>query len=169
MGCIGWSDKALALINEFTSHNICSALVILSEMDKEYQETTLHEYLDEMEVPRSKSIPVIFRVGNPASITSLQKVSASTASAILVLSDDSNNADISDAITSRVILSLKGLKEGLSGHIVAEMRYNEGLAIPITSKRSLSVKVYLTFDLFGAAHSEMWTTRNWSLFQGVKT
>jgi hypothetical protein len=46
----GWSEKALMLINEFMSHDVCSSLVVLSEMEKEYKETALLEYLDEMDV-----------------------------------------------------------------------------------------------------------------------
>jgi hypothetical protein len=38
------------LINEFMSHDVCSSLVLLSEMDKEFKETALLEYLDEMDV-----------------------------------------------------------------------------------------------------------------------
>jgi Trk K+ transport system NAD-binding subunit len=145
---LGWSDKALTLINEFTSHDICTSIVVLSEMDKEEQETTLHEYLEEMGTTRKKKIRIIFRFGNPASITSLQKVSAGTAAAVIILSEDSDNSDISDAITLRIVLSLKGLKQGLKGHIVAEMRDvdNEEL---VTFSGGDDIKMVNSHDLSG--------------------
>ena len=61
-------------------------------------------------------------MGNPASSTVLHKVSAPTALGIVVLSEDHEDPYISDAITLRTVMALVHLKDGLEGHIVAEMR-----------------------------------------------
>jgi hypothetical protein len=46
----GWSNKALILINELSTHNICDKIVVLSEMDKEILEQTVIEFYEDMMV-----------------------------------------------------------------------------------------------------------------------
>ena len=47
---LGWSSKALILINELATHNICDKIVVLSEMDKAILEQTLEEFYEDREV-----------------------------------------------------------------------------------------------------------------------
>merc|ERR1711871_1101411 len=73
-----------------------------------------------------KGTVVIFRQGNGAGLSGLQKVSAHTASSIIILSlqgDGQTNADDADSQSLRILLALRGLRFGSDGkgHVVVEV------------------------------------------------
>ncbi|PIA47268.1 hypothetical protein AQUCO_01400149v1 [Aquilegia coerulea] len=115
---LGWSDKLGSLLKQLAIANKSlggGVVVVLAERDKE-----------EMELDIAKlefcllGTSVICRSGSPLILADLKKVSVSKARAIIVLASD-ENADQSDARALRVVLSLTGVREGLSGHVVVEM------------------------------------------------
>ncbi|KAL6614099.1 hypothetical protein ACP70R_036369 [Stipagrostis hirtigluma subsp. patula] len=115
---LGWSDKLGSLLKQLAIANKSiggGVVVVLAERDKE-----------EMEIDIAKlefdfmGTSVICRSGSPLILADLKKVSVSKARAIIVLASD-ENADQSDARALRVVLSLTGVKEGLTGHVVVEM------------------------------------------------
>ncbi|KAI5066987.1 hypothetical protein GOP47_0017515 [Adiantum capillus-veneris] len=116
---LGWSDKLGSLLKQLAIANQSlggGIVVVLAERDKE-----------EMEIDIAKlefdfmGTSVICRSGSPLIMADLKKVSVSKARAIIVLAEI-DNADQSDARALRVVLSLTGIKEGLKGHVVVEMR-----------------------------------------------
>eukprot|EP00873_Tetraselmis_striata_P002629 jgi/Tetstr1/422893/TSEL_013677.t1 len=122
---LGWSDKLYALIKELANANESiggSAIVIMSERDKEEME----EDIDAQELDLRGS-RVICRTGNPLLSVDLNKVSVHTARAIVVLAQmrDGNSADLADAFSLRIVMSLMSLHQslpgGLCGHIVCEV------------------------------------------------
>ncbi|KAI3951489.1 hypothetical protein MKX01_018605 [Papaver californicum] len=104
--------KQLAIANKSIGGGV---VVVLAERDKEEMEMDIAKLeFDFM------GTSVICRSGSPLILADLKKVSVSKARAIIVLASD-ENADQSDARALRVVLSLSGVKEGLSGHVVVEM------------------------------------------------
>ncbi|OVA01524.1 CASTOR/POLLUX/SYM8 ion channel [Macleaya cordata] len=115
---LGWSDKLGSLLKQLAIANKSlggGVVVVLAERDKEEMEMDIGKLeFDFM------GTSVICRSGSPLILADLKKVSVSKARAIIVLASD-ENADQSDARALRVVLSLSGVKEGLSGHVVVEM------------------------------------------------
>ncbi|KAF9608482.1 hypothetical protein IFM89_009848 [Coptis chinensis] len=115
---LGWSDKLGSLLKQLAIANKSiggGVVVVLAERDKEEMEADIAKLeFDFM------GTSVICRSGSPLIVADLKKVSVSKARAIIVLASD-ENADQSDARALRVVLSLTGVKEGLSGHVVVEM------------------------------------------------
>ncbi|KAK6945471.1 CASTOR/POLLUX/SYM8 ion channel, conserved domain [Dillenia turbinata] len=115
---LGWSDKLGSLLKQLAIANKSiggGVIVVLAERDKEEMEMDIAKLeFDFM------GTAVICRSGSPLILADLKKVSVSKARAIIVLASD-ENADQSDARALRVVLSLTGVKEGLSGHVVVEM------------------------------------------------
>lgn len=115
---LGWSDKLGSLLKQLAIANKSiggGVVVVLAERDKEEMEMDIAKLeFDFM------GTSVICRSGSPLILADLKKVSVSKARAIIVLASD-ENADQSDARALRVVLSLTGVKEGLTGHVVVEM------------------------------------------------
>ncbi|KAK9167697.1 hypothetical protein Scep_002888 [Stephania cephalantha] len=115
---LGWSDKLGSLLKQLAIANKSlggGVVVVLAERDKEEMELDIAKLeFDFM------GTSVICRSGSPLILADLKKVSVSKARAIIVLASN-ENADQSDARALRVVLSLTGVKEGLSGHVVVEM------------------------------------------------
>ncbi|KAK7246904.1 hypothetical protein RIF29_41774 [Crotalaria pallida] len=115
---LGWSDKLGSLLKQLAIANKSvggGVIVVLAEKEKEEMEMDIAKLeFDFM------GTSVICRSGSPLILADLKKVSVSKARAIIVLASD-ENADQSDARALRVVLSLTGVKEGLTGHVVVEM------------------------------------------------
>lgn len=115
---LGWSDKLGSLLNQIAIANESlrgGTIVVMAERDKEEMEADIAKMEFDM-----KGTAVICRSGSPLILADLKKVSVSKARAIVVLAEE-GNADQSDARALRTVLSLTGVKEGLSGHIVVEL------------------------------------------------
>ncbi|XP_066365721.1 probable ion channel CASTOR isoform X2 [Miscanthus floridulus] len=115
---LGWSDKLGSLLNQIAIANESlggGTIVVMAERDKEEMETDIAKMEFDL-----KGTAVICRSGSPLILADLKKVSVSKARAIVVLAEE-GNADQSDARALRTVLSLTGVKEGLSGHIVVEL------------------------------------------------
>lgn len=122
---LGWSDKLYALVKELANANESiggSAIVIMSERDKEEMEEDING--QELDLRGSR---VICRTGNPLLSVDLNKVSVRTARSIVILAQmrDRSSADLADAFSLRIVMSLmslhQGLPGGLRGHIVCEV------------------------------------------------
>lgn len=115
---LGWSDKLGSLLKQLAIANKSlggGVVVVLAERDKEEMELDIAKLEFDL-----MGTSVICRSGSPLILADLKKVSVSKARAIIVLASD-ENADQSDARALRVVLSLTGVREGLSGHVVVEM------------------------------------------------
>ncbi|XP_038970206.1 probable ion channel CASTOR isoform X1 [Phoenix dactylifera] len=115
---LGWSDKLGSLLNQLAIANESlggGTVVVMAERDKEEMELDISKMEFDF-----KGTSVICRSGSPLILADLKKVSVSKARAVVVLAED-GNADQSDARALRTVLSLTGVKEGLSGHIVVEL------------------------------------------------
>ncbi|KAL5704209.1 putative ion channel sym8 [Ranunculus cassubicifolius] len=115
---LGWSDKLGSLLKQLAIANKSlggGVVVVLAERDKEEMEADIAKLEFGL-----MGTSVICRSGSPLILADLKKVSVSKARAIIVLASD-ENADQSDARALRVVLSLTGVREGLSGHVVVEM------------------------------------------------
>lgn len=115
---LGWSDKLGSLLNQLAIANESlggGIVVVMAERDKEEMELDIAKMEFDF-----KGTSVICRSGSPLILADLKKVSVSKARAVVVLAED-GNADQSDARALRTVLSLTGVKEGLSGHIVVEL------------------------------------------------
>ncbi|CAD6335015.1 unnamed protein product [Miscanthus lutarioriparius] len=115
---LGWSDKLGSLLNQIAIANESlggGTIVVMAERDKEEMEADIAKMEFDL-----KGTAVICRSGSPLILADLKKVSVSKARAIVVLAEE-GNADQSDARALRTVLSLTGVKEGLSGHIVVEL------------------------------------------------
>ena len=116
---LGWSDKTMPTIREIAIANESlggGVIVVLGERDKEMMEADLSSVFTPEQL---KGTIVICRSGSPLIMNDLSKVSAQTAKSIIVFSDDSIDADESDARSVRVVMSLKGIDVGC--HVVVEM------------------------------------------------
>mmetsp|Transcript_1185 Transcript_1185/g.2399 ORF Transcript_1185/g.2399 Transcript_1185/m.2399 type:complete len:700 (+) Transcript_1185:168-2267(+) len=122
---LGWSDKALAIVQEIAYANESEGggiIVILAEEPKEELEEILASAVEAREHGlKLLGSKVIFRSGNPRNEKSLHQVSASTARSIIALSQDDLDADEADSRMIRQVLALKALKE-LQCHVVVEMQ-----------------------------------------------
>lgn len=118
---LGWTDKTILLIEELCIANESEGggvVVVLASERKEQMEIEL-----KVQLPTSARLgtKVVFRNGSPLLMGDLEKVSAHNAKALVVLASG-GDADRADADTLRCMLSLRSLRYGLSGHIVAEVR-----------------------------------------------
>jgi hypothetical protein len=118
---LGWTDRCPALLRELAM--ACESdgggcVVILAEQDKVELEAELKNLLTKEDL---RNLNVVFRTGSAMVTKDLNTVSASTAKTIIVLAGQ-GDAEQADATVLRSVLQLKGLKQELRGHIVAEMR-----------------------------------------------
>lgn len=122
---LGWSDKALAIIQEIAYANESEGggiIVILAEEPKEEMEEILASAVEAREHGlRLLGSQVIFRSGNPRTEKALHQVSAPTARSIIALSPDSLDPDEADSRMIRQVLALKALHD-LQCHVVVEMQ-----------------------------------------------
>ncbi|CAJ1961877.1 unnamed protein product [Cylindrotheca closterium] len=122
---LGWSDKALAIVQEIAYANESEGggiIVILAEEPKEELEEILATAVEAREHGlKLLGSKVIFRSGNPRTEKALHQVSASTARSIIALSQDDLDPDEADSRMIRQVLALKALQE-LQCHVVVEMQ-----------------------------------------------
>jgi len=122
---LGWSDKALAIIQEIAFANESEGggiIVILAEEPKEEMEEILGSAVEAREHGlKLLGSKVIFRSGNPRTEKALHQVSASTARSIIALSPDDLDPDEADSRMIRQVLALKAL-HNLQCHVVVEMQ-----------------------------------------------
>eukprot|EP00854_Cymbomonas_tetramitiformis_P015635 gene15635-18540_t len=114
---LGWSDKLLPIVEQIALANDSEGggvVVVLSARNKQEME----EAIGQAEFS-FRGTKVVCRTGTPLLLADLNKVSVSAARAIIVLSEASN-ADMSDANTLRIMLSLRGVID-LDANIVAEI------------------------------------------------
>ena len=69
-----------------------------------------------------KGTRLVIRKGNPIVTFDLLKVNVPDCRSIIILGQDESNIEKSDAKILRIIMSLKGLRQKLKGHIVAELQ-----------------------------------------------
>lgn len=150
---LGWSDKSLWIIREIAEANSSetvntaehsNVIVILASVDKQLLEMEIKEGMSREELAGTK---VVCRSGSPLHSYDLQKVSCSTARAVIVLSEP-NNPDAADATTLRVVLSLKGLRQTLEGYIVAECQDVDNAPL-IQLVGGSSVETVVSHDMIG--------------------
>jgi hypothetical protein len=116
--------KEICLANESVGGGV---IVVLAARPKEDIQFHLREQIKRHEYIGTK---VVVRSGNPFFTSDLVRVSAPEAKSIIICSSSDSSgdgasedsADKSDASTLRIVLALKGLSNGIKGHIVAETR-----------------------------------------------
>ena len=130
---LGWTDKSCGVIKEIALANESvkgGVVVVLAPEAKERIEADIREQLspNDLNVNGSRT-KVVVRQGSPLYVADLNKVSAHLARAIILLAETGASADSADAQSLRVILTLRGMKQGLLGHVTCEIRDvdNEGL------------------------------------------
>jgi hypothetical protein len=124
---LGWTDKAAGLCREIANANESEGggvIVVLDPLDKEELEAIFENQVDaESMAPDGNLTKVVFRSGSPLRATDLNRVSATKARAIVILSDYSQDPDLADADILRILLTLQTLDGGkLNGHVVCEVR-----------------------------------------------
>lgn len=99
-------------------------VVVLDPLDKEELETIYENQVNAEDMaPDGNETKVVFRSGSPLRATDLNRVSATKARAIIILSDYGQEPDLADADILRVLLTLQTLDGGkLGGHVVCEVR-----------------------------------------------
>eukprot|EP00980_Cylindrotheca_fusiformis_P028485 scaffold22604_cov130-Cylindrotheca_fusiformis.AAC.7 len=122
---LGWSDKALAIIQEIAYANESESggtIVILANHPKNEMEELLSAAIEAREHGlQLLGSQVIFRCGDPLMEKSLRQVSASSARSIIALSPDGLDPDEADSRMIRQVLALKALAN-LKCHVVVEMQ-----------------------------------------------
>lgn len=122
---LGWSDKALAIIQEIAYANESERggiIVILADNPKDEMEELLTAAIEAREHGlKLLGSQVIFRCGDPLMEKSLRQVSASAARSIIALSPDGLDPDEADSRMIRQVLALKAL-QNLRCHVVVEMQ-----------------------------------------------
>lgn len=117
---LGWNDKAIHLIHELCIANESErggVVVVLAPHDKEHMEIELSLVLP----PKQRlGTTVVFRSGSSLLTSDLDKVSAYSAKSIVILAE--KEGEHSDDDTLRCLLALRGMKRGMRGHVVAEVR-----------------------------------------------
>lgn len=150
---LGWSDKSTSVIREVLLANASetestaehsNVIVVLAQVDKQLLEAEIAEQISPSELQFTK---IVCRTGSPLHAYDLLKVSCQTARSIIVLSQ-SGDPDRADATTLRIVLTLKGLKRELNGHIVAEIQDidNEPL---VQLVGGTSVETVVSHDMIG--------------------
>ena len=124
---LGWTDKSAGLCREIALANESEGggvIVVLDPLDKEELEVIYKNQVKKEEMaPDGNVTKVVFRSGSPLRGTDLQRVSATKARAIIILSDYNQEPDLADADILRVVLTLQTLDGGeLNGHVVCEVR-----------------------------------------------
>ena len=124
---LGWTDKAAGLCREIANANESEGggvVVVLDPLDKEELETIYENQVNAEDMaPDGNETKVVFRSGSPLRATDLNRVSATKARAIIILSDYGQEPDLADADILRVLLTLQTLDGGkLGGHVVCEVR-----------------------------------------------
>jgi Trk K+ transport system NAD-binding subunit len=122
---LGWSDKALAIIQETAYANkseLGGKIVILADHPKDEMEELLNAAIEVREHGlKLLGSQVIFRCGDPLMEKTLRQVSASSARSIIALSPDGLDPDEADSRMIRQVLALKAL-QNLQCHVVVEMQ-----------------------------------------------
>lgn len=122
---LGWSDKALPIIQQISLANESEKggiIVVLADEDKNFMEGILQAALASSENPLElHGTEVIFRSGNTIAESDLRKVSVSTARSTICLSPSNMDPDEADSKMLRQVLSLKAFGK-LSGHAVVELQ-----------------------------------------------
>ncbi|GAB5369225.1 hypothetical protein AAMO2058_001387400 [Amorphochlora amoebiformis] len=114
---LNWSNKVIPVIDEICLANASiggGTVVVLAERDKEEME---HEILESLATLHNTK--VVVRSGSPILATDLNKVAASSARAIIVMSQENLEPDESDAMALRVTLCLASMN--LQGHVTVEL------------------------------------------------
>jgi hypothetical protein len=124
---LGWTDKTAGLCREIAGANESEGggiIVVLDPLDKqELEQIYRNQVRPEDMAPEGNVTKVVFRSGSPLRATDLQRVSATKARSIVILSDYNQDPDLADADILRVILTLQTLDNGnLNGHVVCEVR-----------------------------------------------
>eukprot|EP00560_Eucampia_antarctica_P005335 CAMPEP_0197835218 /NCGR_PEP_ID=MMETSP1437-20131217/25131_1 /TAXON_ID=49252 ORGANISM="Eucampia antarctica, Strain CCMP1452" /NCGR_SAMPLE_ID=MMETSP1437 /ASSEMBLY_ACC=CAM_ASM_001096 /LENGTH=714 /DNA_ID=CAMNT_0043440473 /DNA_START=102 /DNA_END=2246 /DNA_ORIENTATION=+ len=122
---LGWSDKALPIIEQISLANESEdggIIVVLADEDKNVMESTLQSALNSSEhALKLHGTDVIFRTGNTIAESDLRKVSVSTARSIICLAPLNMDSDEADSKMLRQVLSLKAFGQ-LIGHVVVELQ-----------------------------------------------
>jgi len=144
---LGWNDKAIHLVHELCIANESEkggVVVVLAPFGKEEMELELGLVLP----PKQRlGTTVVFRSGSAALTSDLVKVSAHTAKAIVLLANDAA-ADEADAASLRCLLALNGMKHGIRGHVIAEIRDAENAPL-VKLVGGSSVDTLVSHDLLG--------------------
>ena len=124
---LGWTDKAAGLCREIANANESEGggvIVVLDPLGKEELETIFENQVNpDWMAPDGNQTKVVFRSGTPLRATDLNRVSATEARSIIILSDYGQEPDLADADILRVLLTLQTLDDGkLNGHVVCEVR-----------------------------------------------
>jgi len=119
---LGWTDRCPALIKEIAL--ACESegggtICILAEQDKLALEAEMRYNLSKQDL---RGLNVVFRNGSSMVMNDLTLVSACSAKNIIILAPIGMEADKADSVVLRTVLQLKGMRNELSGHIVAELR-----------------------------------------------
>lgn len=122
---LGWSEKVYAILRELRNANESrgsSAVIILSESDKEEVENAVKERMGDMGTTR-----VIVRQGSPFSPADLMKVGAGRARSIILLAsdtdpDDDNMPGQADMGAIKTLLALRRIKGVFEkNHVTVEL------------------------------------------------
>ena len=121
---LGWSEKIFPIIDQLilANENLKKQrIVVLAEMDKVEMEDAIREKIQDF-----KTTKIIVRSGNPMISNEIQIVNPNLARAIIVLSPDSEEADIT-VIKTVMSITNSPLRKKEPFHIVAEIKEEANL------------------------------------------
>ncbi|NDB35784.1 MAG: potassium transporter TrkA [Flavobacteriia bacterium] len=121
---LGWSEKIFSIIDQLilANENLKKQrIVVLAEMDKVEMEDAIREKIQDF-----KTTKIIVRSGNPMISNEIQIVNPNLARAIIVLSPDSEEADIT-VIKTVMSITNSPLRKKEPFHIVAEIKEEANL------------------------------------------
>lgn len=121
---LGWSEKIFPIIGQLilANENLKKQrIVVLAEMDKVEMEDAIREKIQDF-----KTTKIIVRSGNPMISNEIQIVNPNLARAIIVLSPDSEEADIT-VIKTVMSITNSPLRKKEPFHIVAEIKEEANL------------------------------------------
>lgn len=116
---LGWSEKIFPILQQIILANENqrkARIVVFAEMDKVEMEDAIREKIQDF-----KTTKIIVRSGNPMISNEIQIVNPNDARSIIVLSPDSDEADIS-VIKTVMSLTNSPLRKSDPYHIVAEIK-----------------------------------------------
>lgn len=116
---LGWSEKIFPILQQIILANENqrkARIVVFAEMDKVEMEDAIREKIQDL-----KTTKIIIRSGNPMISNEIQIVNPNDARSIIVLSPDSDEADIS-VIKTVMSLTNSPLRKSDPYHIVAEIK-----------------------------------------------
>ncbi|RHY58909.1 hypothetical protein DYB28_000593 [Aphanomyces astaci] len=145
---LGWNDMCLSFLHQICLANASEGggvIVVLCDRPRHDVERQIQDAL-----PDTIKSTIVVSHGNPLMAADLNRVSASLARSITIMATDTRT-DVSDAAVLRTLLTIQSLRDGVRGHVVADVgdTDNNMLMKVVSATSDVVVETIMTHQVLG--------------------